>query len=287
MGIKTFLNNLRYLARYNLKEINNKITEFDDRFEFLKYELIEESEQTYRPNILNSIQTINYIIDKKISLSRFGDGEFQLIQGKDCIFQDVDINLQKRLKEILSSNMNNHCVAIPHGMCHMRSGNKKQKQFVRSFYVKNNDWIFNSIIKNKLYLNSDFTAILQEKEAYNLIRKIWNNRDVTIISGDRVFKGIQYNIFDCAKSIEYINAPTVNAFEKYDEILNQAKKIDKNRLVCIILGPTATVLAYDLAQEGYQALDLGHIVKAYDFYISSGNRTILSEEETKIFFDKD
>ena len=35
----------------------------------------------------------------------------------------------------------------------------------------------------------------------------------------------------------------------------------------IILGPTAKVLAYDMSQLGYRALDLGHIAKAYDWYI--------------------
>ena len=52
----------------------------------------------------------------------------------------------------------------------------------------------------------------------------------------------------------------------YDNLLTNAKKIDKDRLVIIILGPTATVMAYDLAKLGYQALDFGHIAKDYDFY---------------------
>lgn len=33
----------------------------------------------------------------------------------------------------------------------------------------------------------------------------------------------------------------------------------------VVLGPTATVLAYDLAKAGYQALDIGHLGKAYDW----------------------
>jgi len=59
----------------------------------------------------------------------------------------------------------------------------------------------------------------------------------------------------------------LNAFEVYEDLLVKAKQIDKGRLIVIILGPTATVLAYDLAKLGYQALDFGHIAKDYDFYI--------------------
>ena len=31
-------------------------------------------------------------------------------------------------------------------------------------------------------------------------------------------------------------------------------------------GPTAKVLVYDLTVAGYRALDLGHLMKAYDFF---------------------
>lgn len=32
-------------------------------------------------------------------------------------------------------------------------------------------------------------------------------------------------------------------------------------------GPTATVLAYDLAKLGYQAIDLGHLDVEYEWYL--------------------
>ena len=35
----------------------------------------------------------------------------------------------------------------------------------------------------------------------------------------------------------------------------------------IALGPTATVLAYDLSQKGIQALDVGHIDIEYEWYL--------------------
>ena len=87
--------------------------------------------------------------------------------------------------------------------------------------------------------------------------------------------------------LEYIYAPTIDAFNVYDEIFKKARTIDKNRLVCIILGPTATVLAYDLAQLGYRALDLGHIVKSYDLYCKNNKRVDLTPEERAKFFAKD
>ena len=43
------------------------------------------------------------------------------------------------------------------------------------------------------------------------------------------------------------------------EIANQ-----ENPLILISLGPTATVLAYDLSKTGVQAIDIGHITNMYD-----------------------
>ena len=56
----------------------------------------------------------------------------------------------------------------------------------------------------------------------------------------------------------------MNAYNQYNEILLQAQSISKNKLILIILGPTATILAYDLSKLGYRALDIGHLAKDYN-----------------------
>ncbi len=54
----------------------------------------------------------------------------------------------------------------------------------------------------------------------------------------------------------------------YDEILSAVKQYaDANTLVLISLGPTATVLAYDLAMAGIQALDIGQLDNEYEWYL--------------------
>ena len=43
--------------------------------------------------------------------------------------------------------------------------------------------------------------------------------------------------------------------------------IPKNVLILIALGPSATVLAYDLSKIGYQAIDIGHADIEYEWFI--------------------
>ena len=38
-------------------------------------------------------------------------------------------------------------------------------------------------------------------------------------------------------------------------------------MILIALGPTATVLAYDLAKAGYWALDIGHLDLEYEWFL--------------------
>ena len=45
-------------------------------------------------------------------------------------------------------------------------------------------------------------------------------------------------------------------------------------MICISLGPSATVLAYDLAKEGYQALDIGQLDNEYEWYLREAEERI-------------
>ena len=71
-----------------------------------------------------------------------------------------------------------------------------------------------------------------------------------------------------AASIKRILCPAENAFSSYDDIYTTAlETIPKGDLVLIALGPTATVLAYDLFLAGYQAVDIGHIDISYEWFL--------------------
>ncbi len=60
-----------------------------------------------RLNIMNSDKTIDFIIKNEVSVSRFGEGELELIlqEGHDLGFQKHDSELSKRLEEVLCKKM--------------------------------------------------------------------------------------------------------------------------------------------------------------------------------------
>ena len=59
----------------------------------------------------------------------------------------------------------------------------------------------------------------------------------------------------------------INPFFFYNKILNESLKVDKNKLILLALGPTATVLAFDLYKAGYHVVDVGHVEIEYEWYL--------------------
>lgn len=281
MGLKKFINNIRYLARYNIKEMNsliNKKLDYTDLKEIIN--IISHIDNFKQLKIINIEETIQLLIKTNKSLVRYGDGEFMLMSGIDIPFQSHSQKLNDRLHEIFNDSRENIMIGIT-GLYYKIEFNK--------YFDEVYDYIFHTIIKNrktycdiidthKQYVSSEITILYQQYKEYdfetyfNKIKKIWENKEIVIVCGETVFNNIDYNIFENSKSIDYIYAPSRNAFDKYDELLAKSLEYSKDKLFIIILGPTANILAYDLANTGYRALDLGHIAKDYNAYMKKIER---------------
>ncbi|MGY0217718.1 GT-D fold domain-containing glycosyltransferase [Endozoicomonadaceae bacterium StTr2] len=275
-SFRRFFKNIAYLFKYDIKDIRKKSVrkeELDAALDGVKYEISDDIKKIKKPDIASAQQTINDLISQKASFCRFGDGEYGLMKGESLSFQEYDEKLSLRLFEVFQSNNKDIFVGIPYS--YYGSVEKMRpltKRFVRSWVAKNRPLISSLTIPGKKYYDTECSQLYANYENYNFeeyfesLKGLWKGRDVTIICGKTVFDNIENNIFDCSKSVEYQYAAAKNAFSDYENILSQAKEIDKNRLIIIILGPTATVLSYDLALLGYQAIDFGHIAKDYDHF---------------------
>lgn len=231
--------------------------------------------KTSKYNILNSMDSIQYIIDNHCSVSRYGDGEFSVMWGGGNGFQFPNERLAKALIEVLSSDLTNHINAIPLTLKDL-SNLRDYPYFFWSHYTGRSYWRLRKYLSfNKKYLNSLFTRFYMDyvdksncEKQFKLIKSIWNNKDIVIVEGNQTRSGIGNDLYDNAKSIKRILGPAKNAIDKYDEMLNAIKNhVDKEQLILLSYGMTATVLAYDLANLGYWAIDLGHIDLEYEWFL--------------------
>ena len=139
-------------------------------------------------------------------------------------------------------------------------------------------------------IDAGFTQMYQNYDDYDFdmhfhnLQQLFSGKDITLICGENVLKNLEYNALDVCNSVDYIFAPSMNAYSQYDEIMEKALKISKDRIICIILGPAAKVLVHDLHNLGYIAWDIGHYLKDYDAYKKKQPKT---DQDIENFFRPD
>jgi len=248
-----------------IKKINN----FRINIIYLaKYQSIKKEQF----KIMSPEKLVDLIVKKKYSLCRFGDGELRwAFNIKNETFQKNDETMAKMLRDILTSKQEenpNTIIGIYECMNDVKEYNRDGRLFWRKFMVMHQDDIIKHIPKDKIYGPANITRpyieyknknkeIMEKK--FNLIKKIWNKKEIVIVEGKYTKLGVDNDLFNNCKSIERIICPPKDAFFKYDDICNEIRKQDKNKLILLALGPTATILSYYLSLEGYQCIDVGHV----------------------------
>lgn len=245
-----------------------------------------------RVKIVNANDTVDYIINHKCSISRYGDGELGFVlQYKNGIvfksdFQDYDSELAKRLTDILKIEdaAPNHIVGLPG--CAFGLGDsyliKRAQHFWEVFSNQNINQMLKCLDLNTTYYETNFTRFYlshREKELcgpyIQKVKKIWEKRPLVIVEGQYSRLGIGNDLFKEASCIKRILCPAENAFKRYNDIMVAITQYaDKSDLILLALGQTATVLAYDLAKLGYQAIDLGHIDIEYEWYLQGATEKV-------------
>lgn len=226
------------------------------------------------PIVKDTDETLYKIIENKYSISRYGDGEFSLMYGESLMFQPVNNELVKRLREIIMTSNKNHLVCIPNVFDSVSWLTEKAGNYWTKYLNLNKNKIYRVIDRKKVYYDTQVTRLYIDirdkskvRKRFNKIKLLWDSKDIVIVEGEKSRLGVGNDLFVNAKSIERIICPSIDAFSKYSQILEIVKEQDKEKLILIALGPTATVLAYDLSKIGYQAVDIGHIDIEYEWFL--------------------
>lgn len=265
----------------------NRIDELIKENRILKYKLDSAPYEwggKESPKILEGVSLLKKIIKDGSSLCRFGDGEFNIMRGKKCSwFQDMDYILRKRLKDVLLSQEQSINIAIAQNFTGFEKYKEDAVNDIRRYMFGDmRKFILGLLSMHRIYYDAYVTRpyiIYRNSEnadkIFPLFRRIWEDKDVVIIEGEYSRIGVGNDLMKEACSISRILCPLQNAWNRYEEILEAVlEKVPKTALICISLGPCATVLAYDLAKNGYQALDIGQLDNEYEWYLRGVKKRI-------------
>lgn len=223
--------------------------------------------------VLGILDTLNYVMAHSSSVARFGDGEMDIITGHSIPYQDYDENLANELKNIISSESNESLVVC---LSDVFEGLDRYNQSAVDFWKQhlNKNYIYYKSLCKAPWYGSTFISRpymdLVDKSLSNMyfknIKNLWDKRDILIVEGVNSRSGVGNDLFDNANSVERIICPSKNAYSKIDEIESLIERHAENKLVLLILGPTAKVLAKRLSIKKFQAIDMGHIDSEYEWF---------------------
>lgn len=228
--------------------------------------------------IMSVSETVEYIIKQKCSVARFGDGELSIAAyGTGIRFQKRDLALQQKLCDVIKNSGNDKLlICLPNRVNFV---GRKRKTLPSFWQVALRDHLYNwtkDLDRKKLWGDTCFTRLTEGNNPYEKyaqikeIKQIWGGRTIIIIEGDKTRFGVGNDLLDNVSKVFRILGPAENAFDYYNELLGATfTLIRKNNsddiLVLIALGPTATVLAAELAANGVQAIDIGHLDICYEW----------------------
>lgn len=263
--------NLRKKLRANYNEylLKKQLVSLENGEEKIKLEEIKKE----FPKVLTIQETLNEILENKQSIARFGDGEFNLLldnKKAQNIFQTKNNKLKERLIEVLNSQNKKLIVCITPIVSKEYSKIllEKEPKFWERYWLAKWEEVKEYFKVKKIYGNAMISRVDVFYECQlEEIKKIWENKDIVFVYSKEGRFEKRKELFDNIKSSKEIFVPAKEAFNSYEIILEECKKESKEKLFLLAIGATATILAYDLTLEGYQALDIGHFPNSYQEYL--------------------
>lgn len=229
---------------------------------------------SFKPEILSVDETIAYILNNQCSVSRFGDGEIRLAAGVDISFQVSTREIRQQLRQVLRSDEPGLLICLPSAfekLDHMTIDTKKYwKKHMARYRCEWCRYLHKGQTYGNAFISRNYMCFVDKNNAsdyFNSLKRLWDNRNIVFVEGEKSRLGIGNDLFDNARSIRRILGPSTYAFKKYTQLLDEANKLEKSCLIILALGPVATVLAYDLNKLGYQALDMGHVDIEYEWFL--------------------
>lgn len=250
----------------------------------LKYEILDPKNSQVKyfyPEFRSDEDTIRLIVEGKKSLARFGDGEFSIaFNVSRQKFQRLDDRLAKRIWEVLNGDIpDNLLIAIAKQYGNLDRFSEQAAQGIRLYMTEEIRRQHQEILlSNRVYSDAYITRpyilfkdMFSEApgKRFEALKQIWKDKKVIVVEGAQTRLGVGNDLFEQAKEVKRILAPAVSSFDRYDDIYRECLNWgDSADLFLLAIGPSSGVLAFDLAEKSFQAVDVGHVDLEYEWFLA-------------------
>lgn len=226
-------------------------------------------------------ESLDFILAYQPSVARFGDGEMDIVAGHGIPYQDYDETLASQLRHIMGQESSENFLVCLSDVFEGRERYNSNFSFFWDGHLERFGHLYEEICKAPWY-GSTFISRpyidLEDKSpatsSFAKLKQLWQDRDILIVEGATSRSGVGNDLFAQAKSVSRIICPSKNAYAHYDEIASAIRQYGKDKLVLLMLGPTAKVLSYNLSREGFWTIDLGHIDSEYEWFLMGATHKV-------------
>lgn len=208
-------------------------------------------------------QCIDLLIKEKKSFIRFGDGEFDILEGKGIHYQKYNKNLAKDLNQILEYYINNHndakyIVGMPTFFLNKNGSFMLKSRLLLSCW-SHTRYYFKKHCDYECKYGNSFIFSKGNEEKYEKLWKETNvSRAIFVHNNKKYASDFEKKYKIQTVWIEIPDHDSYDNFENiYGDIINSIKD-KRNSIILISAGPCGKVLTYKLANEGCWAIDTGH-----------------------------
>lgn len=210
--------------------------------------------------------TLRTIGERRASIARYGDGELMIMLGNSIYFQEYHPSLARRLRQIVANPRPQFLVGLPPFDSMSITKPKWKKEWARyrrlfSYLVRGGTEYYSTALSRPSSVGN-----WQPEEYYEAFSALWAGRDLVLVHNTA--STIEHPMLRNARRVHHVACLREHAFCEYDALLDRASAFVSvpDVLFLIAAGPTACLLAWDLAERGAQALDVGHLTSAYNKY---------------------
>ena len=205
------------------------------------------------PQVTGEYETLACVLSG-MSIARYGDGEFNLVRGGNCVSQRRVPGIQTELQNILKSHDKRLLVAIPR----LDPRSPKNVNWVKccshyESYLSPKKEYFSAFITRP-----DSAPWIATDDYYAAIERLWKGKEVTMVYGSERSLSKDFPALASAKRIDVVETDYAHTYHRIDQIERNIH-LAGNETVLLMCGPTATCLAARLADDAFHAIDLGHI----------------------------
>lgn len=204
------------------------------------------------PHVRDEWATLSKVLEG-FSIARYGDGELKLMQGRRCVSQHHNPDIESELRAIIGAAKTKALVGIP--TIDTRSPkyelwNGMKKKFTP--YLNRHATYYSSFITRP-----DSAPWLGTVAYFDLIESLWKDQRVTFVGNGTRSLTPKFLMDTGADHVDWVECSYAHSYVDIDSLTKQARTKGNHRVI-LCVGPTATCMAERLA-DSFHAIDLGHI----------------------------